>query len=148
MQIADRLMADQKSAMKNGDRLRVETIRGLRSQLKNKQIEVGRALTEEEVLAVLNSAAKKRRESIEQFRAVGREDRSETEAMELEIIREYLPEPLSEEKIAAIVDETVASLKAGSLKDMGKVMGAVMPQLKGRADGKIVQQLVRSKLSS
>ena len=119
-------MADQKSAMKSGDRIRVETIRGLRSQLKNKQIELGRALTEEETITVLTSAAKKRRESIEQFRAVGREDRAETEATELKI----------------------ASLNASSLQDMGKVMGAVMPKLKGRADGKVVQQLVRSKLSS
>ncbi len=148
MQITDRLMADQKSAMKSGDRIRVETIRGLRSQLKNKQIELGRALTEEETITVLTSAAKKRRESIEQFRAVGREDRAETEATELKIIEEYLPEQLSEEKIAAIIEEAVASLNASSLQDMGKVMGAVMPKLKGRADGKVVQQLVRSKLSS
>lgn len=148
MSIEKKLMEDMKSAMKEQDKIRLETIRGVRAQLKNAQIEVGRELTEEEVIQVLMNAAKKRKEAIEQYQALGREDRAATETQELKIIESYLPEQLSAEKIARIVDEVIREVNAGSMKDMGKVMGAIMPKVKGKADGKIVQQVVREKLSA
>lgn len=148
MDIEKKLMEDMKSAMKEQDKIRLETIRGVRAQLKNTQIEVRRELTEEEVIGVLMNAAKKRKEAIEQYQAVGREDRAATEAEELKVIESYLPEQMSAEKIAQIVDEVIREVNAESIKDMGKVMGAIMPKVKGKADGKIVQQVVREKLSA
>ncbi|RMG67552.1 MAG: GatB/YqeY domain-containing protein [Calditrichaeota bacterium] len=142
-----RLLEDMKAAMKSGDKLRLETIRGLRSQLKNKQIEKGAELSEDEVLQVLMSAVKRRREAIEQYRAGGREDLVEKESRELEIIQSYLPQPLSQEELNQIIEEAIQTAQASSPRDMGKVMGLVMPRVKGRAEGKLVQQLVREKLA-
>ena len=114
--------------------------------LKNAQIEKMRELNEEEVLQLLNSAAKRRKESIEQFLNNGREDRAAEEKKELEIIQSYLPAQLDVSEIEKIVAETIAEVNATSPKDMGKVMGAIMPKVKGRADGKVIQQIVKSKL--
>jgi uncharacterized protein YqeY len=148
MSIEKKLMEDMKSAMKAQDKIRLETIRGVRAQIKNTQIEIGRELNEEEVIQVLMNAAKKRKEAIEQYQALGREDRAATETQELKIIESYLPEQMSAEDIAKIVDEVIQEVNAESMKDMGKVMGAIMPKVKGKADGKIVQQVVREKLSA
>lgn len=147
MDLQKKLIEDMKVAMKSGDKLRLETIRSIRAQLKNAQIEKGRELTEEEELEVLQRVAKKRKESIEQFKAVGREDRAEIEAKELEIIQSYMPAQLSEEELEKLVDAVIAEVGASNIKDLGKVMKTIMPQVKGRADGKIVQQMVRNKLS-
>jgi len=148
MDIEQRLMEDMKTAMKSRDKIRLETIRGLRAQLKNAQIEKGDALNEDEVLKVLNSAAKKRRETIEQFRALGRDDRADIEQQELEVIAAYLPAQMDKAAVTKLVEETISRVNAESMKDMGKVMGAVMGQVKGKADGKMVQQIVREKLSA
>ncbi len=148
MSLQEKLMEDMKLAMKSGDKVRLETIRGLRAQIKNKQIELGKELTDEEVLQVLMSAAKKRKESIEQFRAGGRDDRAEEEQQELNIIQSYLPEQMSEAEISRLVEQTIQEVNAASIKDMGKVMGTIMPKVKGKADGKLVQQIVREKLSA
>lgn len=148
MGIEKKLMEDMKSAMKEQDKIRLETIRGVRAQLKNAQIEAGKELAEEEVIQVLMNAAKKRKEAIEQYQALGREDRAATEIQELKVIETYLPEQLGAEKIALIVDEVIQEVNAESMKDIGKVMGAIMPKVKGKADGKIVQQVVREKLSA
>lgn len=142
------LLEDMKRSMKEGDKVRVETVRGLRAQLKNAQISKGKELSDEDMIQVLSSAAKKRKESIEQFKAVGRDDRADTEQKELDIIYEYLPKQLDEKQIAELVDSVVAEVKPTSMADMGKVMGIIMPKVKGQADGKLVQQIVRDKLSS
>jgi len=141
------LLEDMKAAMKSGDKLRLETIRSLRAQLKNAQIEKGGELSEEEQIQVLMKAAKKRKESIEQFRAVGREDRAQIEAQELAIIEAYLPQQMSEDEISRLVDQIIQEVGATSPRDMGRVMGTIMPKVKGRADGKLVQQIVKDKLS-
>ena len=148
MSIQEQLLEDMKAAMKAGDKLRLETIRGLRSQIKNAEIDKGRELSEEEVIQVLMNAAKKRKESIELYRQGNRMDRAEEESRELEIIQEYLPEQMSEEEIARLVDKVIKEVNASSPKDMGKVMGKIMPQVKGRADGKVVQKIVQQKLAT
>jgi len=141
-------MEDMKAAMKSGDKIRLQTIRGLRAQLKNAQIDKGDALSEEEEIQVLMSAVKKRKESIEQFRAVNRPDRAEEEEQELRIIQQYLPEQMSEKEIANLIDQVIREVQATSPKDMGKVMGKIMPMVKGKADGKVVQRMVQQKLAT
>jgi len=148
MGIQQKLMDDMKAAMKSGDTLRRETIRGIRAQMKNMEIDQGRPLTEEEEIRVLISAAKKRKEAIEQFRAGNREDRAAEEEQELRIIQAYLPEQMSEEALEKLIDQTISEVQATSIKDMGKVMGKIMPQVSGRADGKVVQKMVQQKLTA
>ncbi len=148
MSIQEKLMKDMKAAMKSGDKIRLQTIRGLRAQLKNAQIDKGEALSEEEEIQVLMSAVKKRKESIEQFRAVNRPDRAEEEEQELRIIQQYLPEQMSEEEIAGLIDRVIREVQAASPRDMGKVMGKIMPMVKGKADGKVVQRMVQQKLAT
>ena len=146
MGLQEKLLDDMKTAMKSGNKVALETLRMLRSQLKNASIAKGEDLSEEDVIGVLSKEAKKRKESLELFRQGGREDLAEKEEMEMQIIASYLPEALSEDELAKIVDKAVVETEAESLRDMGKVMGVVMPQVKGRADGKAVQEMVKKKL--
>lgn len=148
MSLEQELIEDMKRSMKARDKIRVETIRGLRAQLKNAQITKSGELSEEEVIQTLSNAAKKRKESIEQFNAVGREDRADIEQQELEIIQEYLPKQMDEKEIGELISSVFEEVKPESMKDMGKIMSSIMPKVKGRADGKLVQQIVRDKLSS
>ena len=148
MSIQEKLLEDMKSAMKSGDKLRLETIRGLRSQLKNHEIDKGRPLTDEDAVTVLTGAAKKRKESIELFKQGNRLDRASDEENELNIIQEYLPKQLTEKEISELVDQVIEEVSPTSPQDMGKVMGTLMPQVKGRADGKIVQKIVQQKLAT
>jgi len=148
MSIQPKLMEDMKAAMKSGDKIRLETIRGLRSQFKNAEIDKGGSLSLEEEMQVLMSAAKKRKESIEQFKAGQRFDRAEEEEKELKIIQEYLPQQMSEAEIVSLVNAVLTEVAATSPADMGKVMGKLMPQIKGRADGKMVQKIVQQKLAT
>jgi len=103
-------------------------------------------LTDDEIHAVIQKAVKQRRESIEQYKKAGREDLVEKEQRELEILEAYLPKPLTQEELEAIVEEAIKEVQATSLKDMGKVMKVVMPKVRGRADGRVVNELVKSKL--
>ena len=146
MGLQEKLLDDMKTAMKSGNKVALETLRMLRSQLKNASIAKGEDLLEEDVMGVLSKEAKKRKESLELYRQGGREDLAEKEEMEMQIIASYLPEALSEDELAKIVDKAVVETEAESLRDMGKVMGVVMPQVKGRADGKAVQEMVKKKL--
>jgi uncharacterized protein YqeY len=148
MSLDQKLLEDMKRSMKAKDKIRVETVRGLRAQLKNAQITKGEELSEEEVLQVLSNAAKKRKESIEQFTNVGRKDRADIEQQELDIIQEYLPRQMDQKEIDELIKLIFEEVKPESMKDMGKVMSSIMPKVKGRADGKIVQQIVRDKLAS
>ena len=132
--------------MKQGDKNRVGTIRQLRAQLNNARIELGRDLTDDDAIKVLTNAAKKRKEAIEMYEKAGREDLVAKEKAELAVIQEYLPQQLSKEELEAIIDAVIKDVNATSMKDMGRVMGQVMQQVRGRADGKQVQELVRSKL--
>ena len=146
MGLQEKLLDDMKTAMKSGNKVALETLRMLRSQLKNASIAKGEDLSEDNVMSVLYKEAKKRKESLELYKQGGREDLAEKEEMEMQIIMSYLPEALSEDELEKIVDKAVVETEADSLRDMGKVMGLVMPQVKGRADGKVVQEMVKKKL--
>ena len=143
----EKLLEDIKQAMKNGEKEVTETLRTLRAQLKDEKIKKGAELDLSEEEQVLTSAAKKRKEAIELFKQGGRDDLVKTEKFQLELIEKYLPEQLTEEDIENIVSETVSNLEVSNINDLGRVMGAVMPKEKGKADGKLVQQKVREALS-
>lgn len=147
MNIQDRLNEDLKTAMKAKEKVKVETIRMVRAQLKDFQIAKGDELSEEDEVSVLTSAAKKRKEALDLYKKSDRQDLIEKEKQELEIISAYLPAQLSKEEIEKIVVRIVEEVGASSPQDMGKVMGASMKELKGKADGKIVQEIVREKLT-
>lgn len=148
MNLDQQLLVDMKRSMKAKDKIRVETIRSLRGQLKNASISKGSELTEEEAVQEISKAAKKRKESIDQFKAVGRQDRADIEQQEVDIIYEYLPDQMDEIQIGELIDQVIGEVNPTSEKDIGRVMSVIMPKVKGRADGKLVQQIVRNKLSS
>lgn len=145
-EIQERIEHDLRGALKAGEKLRVSTLRLLSSELKNRRIELGRDLDDEEAIDVLARARKQRLESIEQYRAGGREDLADRETAEAAIIDEYLPEPVSDEELDGLIDAAIAETGATSPKEMGAVMGRVMPQLRGRADGAEVSRRVRDRL--
>ncbi|MEM9542857.1 MAG: GatB/YqeY domain-containing protein [Cyanobacteria bacterium P01_E01_bin.42] len=151
MSLKDRLTENIKTAMKAKDKLRLETVRSLKKAVLEKEVSVRpsgqETLTEEQELDILAQQAKQRRDSIAQYRSAGRDDLADKEAQELSIIEEYLPQQLSVDELSAILDEAIAKVGATAPKDMGKVMGAVMKQLKGKADGKQVQEMVKAKLA-
>jgi len=149
MTLNERIVKDLTSAMKSGQKTRLETLRTLRAALMEREIEkrgTGEPMTPDDEVAVLMNAAKKRKESIEMFGKGGRNDLVEQEGKELEIINEYLPKMMSPEEIRTVVAAVVSQVGASSPADFGKVMPVVMKQLKGKADGKIVQELVRKSL--
>jgi len=146
MGLQDKLNEDMKVAMKKGDKLRLETIRMVRAQMKDAQIAKMAALSPEDELGILQNAAKRRREAIELYKKGGRDDLLEKEMAELAIVSEYLPKALTQEEVLAIIDATIQEIGAKTAADFGKVMGKVAQLTKGRADGKIVQQLVRERL--
>jgi len=152
MTLKQRIGEDMKAAMKAGQKERLGVLRMLRSKLQEAEV-AGRvekgldySIDDDDALAVLASYAKQRRESIDSYRQGGREELALREEAELGIIREYLPEQLSEPEIREIVAGAVAESGAASPKDMGRVMKTVMPRVKGRADGKLVNRLVREAL--
>jgi len=146
--ISERIDKDIIKALKAGEKEKLTVLRGLKSDLKYRQISAGKDLTEEQVLEVLSTAAKKRRESAEQFAAGGREDLVEKEKAELVIIKAYLPEPMDETEIRKIIKTAIEETGADSPQKMGLVMKAVMPKVKGRADGKMIQKLVSDLLAN
>ena len=147
MSLQDRVQTDIAAAMRAGDGLRRDVLRMVVSAAYNVEKREGRPLTDDEYLAVLNREAKTRRESVEAFRAGGREDLATREEAEIAIIAGYLPEPLTEAEIAALVEEAVGATGATSPRDMGKVMGWLTPRTRGRADGKLVSSLVARTLA-
>lgn len=151
MSLKERIDQDIKAAMKSKDKVRLETVRSIKKQILEKEVSVRpsgqEALTEEQELELLSKLAKQRRESIEQYTNAGREDLAEQETQELAIIEEYLPRQLDDAEVSAAIDRIIAEVGATSAKDMGKVMGPAMQQLKGKAEGKKVQEMVKAKLS-
>jgi uncharacterized protein YqeY len=149
MTLKEKISEDLKVAMKSGDRTRLETLRTLRAVLLEREIEKrgsGPPMTPDDELAVLTSAAKKRRESIEQFQKGGRMDLVDQESRELAIIQEYLPKQMSDEELTSLVKGVISEAGAATPADFGRVMPAVMKLAKGKADGKVVQDLVRKLL--
>lgn len=148
MSIAVRLRDDLKIAMKSKDELKKSVIRLALAGLKNAELEKGAPLSESEEVDVMARQAKMRRESIEEYEKAGRFDAADAERKEMEIIMSYLPRQLSEDELRQIISETIAQTGAEEPRDIGKVMGAVMPKLRGRADGKLVNSMVREMLDA
>lgn len=146
--LLERIEADLKDALKRSDRLKVSVLRMIKASIKNKEIEKGSPLSDEEIISVLTSLSKQRRESIEEFRRAGREELVEKETAELSVLQSYMPEQLSEEELNDIINSAIQESGATSVRDIGKVMKIVMPRVKGRADGKVVNQKVRAILES
>ena len=142
----DRLMDDLKGAMKAHDMGAVNAIRGVIAKAKDLTVNAGKEMTDDAILQVIAKGVKQREESIAQFTEAGRGELAENEKKEMELLKKYLPEQLSEEAVAAIVKEAVAATGATSKKDMGKVMKEVMARVKGQADGKLVSRLVGAAL--
>ena len=151
MSLKERIDQDLKEAMKSGDKNRLNTIRSIRAALLEKEVSIrvgGKAeLSDEQELEVVMNLAKKRKDSIQQYQDAGRKDLAEIEQAELAVITTYLPAQMPDEEIEAAVRDIIAQVGATSLKDMGKVMGAAMKKLKGKADGGKVQEMVKSALS-
>ncbi|MEE2876782.1 MAG: GatB/YqeY domain-containing protein [Candidatus Neomarinimicrobiota bacterium] len=148
MTLISEIQSAMQASMKSGDADRVRTLRTLLAKLKERSIEKGGELSAGELTKVLRTAAKQRKESADMYADAGRNELADAELKELAIIEEYLPEQLSEEAVGKIVETVVGEADAESLNDMGKVMPAVMKEVAGRADGKMVQKLVKRKLSS
>lgn len=147
MALVEKIDIQLKEALKTRDDQRLQTLRMLKSDLQYKQIELGHELTDDEIVAVLSSAAKKRSEAVEEFRKGGREDLEKKERAEYEIIKEFLPRQFSSEELDELIENTIAETGASSMKDLGQVMKVLMPRVRGRADGKAVNIAVKAKLA-
>jgi len=148
MTLVNDLQSSMQAAMKSGDSDRVRTLRTLMAKLKERSIEKRGDLDDVEIIKVLQTAAKQRKESAEMYEKGDRNELAETELNELAIIEEYLPVQMSKEALAEIVDSIISETGAESMQDMGKVMPKVMKRMGGQADGKTVQELVKKRLSS
>lgn len=151
MSLKDRISEDIKTAMKAKDTLRLETIRGIKKVLLEKEVSLRPSgqdnLSEDQEIELLAQQAKQRRDSIDQFTKGGREDLAAKEAQELAIIETYLPKQLTDDELNTIIDEIITTVGATTAKDFGKVMGIATKQLKGKVDGKKIQDLVKIKLN-
>ena len=147
MGLEERLIDEMKEAMRSGDKLRLSTIRMIRSAVKNKEIDLRKKLEEDEIFKVIQGMVRKGEESLEQFEAGGRKDLVEKEKKEMEILKSFLPHPISMEEISRIIDQSIVETQASSLKDLGEVMKSVIPKLGGKADGKLINQVVKERLS-
>jgi uncharacterized protein YqeY len=149
--VTDTLIAEIKEqltdAMRERDDARRDTLRLILSSLQGAEKELQRPLTEDEELQVLQRERKKRVEAADAFRNAGREEQADKEEAELDVLEEFMPEPLSEDELEEIVDNVIAEVGAPSMREFGRVMADVMPQVAGRADGSAVSQLVREKLA-
>lgn len=146
MSLKERFSSELKDSLKSGDRLKLSTIRLIMASLKNREIEKRGSLSEEEIIDLLVSLSKQRKESIEEFKKGGRQDLVDKETEELKIIESYMPQQLTPEEIKKIIGETITETGASGPKDIGKVMKVLMPKVKGRADGKLVNEMVKELL--
>lgn len=147
MSVLDQLNQDMKVAMKAKDKAKLKTIRMLKASLQNEKLAKQDDLTEQEELDILAREKKQRLDSLQEFKQAGRDDLVDEVEEELAIVAEYLPEPLSDNEVKEIIQSVIDSVDASGMQDMGKVMGAVMPKVKGRADGNFVSEVVKAKLS-
>ncbi len=142
------IVADMKSAMKNGAKEQLATIRLILAAIKQVEVDTRTNLNDQDLIAIIDKMGKQRRESIEQFERAGRDDLAAKEKAELEMISKYLPQAFTDEEIAELIDQAMAQASASTMKDMGKVMGILKPQLQGRADMSQVSKQIKAKLSS
>jgi uncharacterized protein len=147
LNLLDRLNVDMKEAMKNKEKQRLSVIRMVKSALQNEAIKLGKELTEDEALTVLNRELKQRKDSLHEFEKANREDLAEKVREEVVILKAYMPAQLSDDEVAEIVKSAIQEVGATSKADMGKVMGVIMPKVKGKTDGSVVNRLVQQFLS-
>jgi uncharacterized protein YqeY len=145
--LIEELEGEVREAMRSGDAPRRDALRLILASLRSAEKDLLRTLSEDEELQVLQRERKKRVEAADAFRSGGREDRAEKEEAELAVLEEFMPEPLSEDELERILDDAIAENGATSMRDMGRVMKDVMPQIAGRADGAAVSQMLREKLA-
>lgn len=148
MALRERLDEDLKSAMRAKDSLRMNTVRGLKSAIKYREIELMKPLDDAGILGVVATEIKRRRDSVEQYRAGNRADLADKEEAEIRLLQDYLPQQLSAAELEAKVDEVIGRVGAKGPKDMGAVMKALLPDVQGRADGKVVSELVKQRLAA
>ncbi|NEX17473.1 MAG: glutamyl-tRNA amidotransferase [Halochromatium sp.] len=145
--LKSRLQADMKAAMKAGDKARLGVIRLINAAIKQREVDERIELDDTQVLAVLDKMLKQRRDSVSQYSEAGREDLAEQERFEIGICQEYMPAALSEDELTALIAAAIADTGAAGMKDMGKVMGVLKPQIQGRADMAAVSATVKAKLA-
>lgn len=148
MSLKENISNDVKSAMKGGEKLKVSTLRMLLSAMKYKEKDLKREPNDEEILQAISTMVKQRKDSVEQYKKGGRDELAEKESQEIEILMQYMPEQLSADEVKKIIQDTATELNLSEMKDMGTLMKASMEKLKGKADGKIVNGIVKEVLSS
>lgn len=146
MSLKDKLMEDMKSSMKNKDTLRKNTITMVRASIKQREVDERIELTDEDIIDIIAKQVKEKRDVIQDFEKGGREDLVEQTKKEIEILLEYLPKQLTEEEVEEIVKDTIKEVGAKSIKDIGLIMKSVMPKIKGKADGSMVNSIARKYL--
>ncbi|MBI4378189.1 MAG: GatB/YqeY domain-containing protein [Nitrospinae bacterium] len=146
MLLKDRLMEEMKDAMKKREQIKLSAIRMVRAGIKNREIELGRELNDEDVIGVIKSAIRQRKDSYTQFLNANRLDLADKEKNEIDILSVYLPGQMSEDDIKKRVKEVISEVGASTSKDMGKVMKLLMPELKGKADGDLINKIVKESL--
>ena len=147
MALIEQLKDEQKLAMKVRDKLRLGTIRLALSEIKQREIDGHTTLSDDDIIAVLTKMVKQRRDSVSQFTAAGRDDLADKESAEILVLDDFMPQALTDEEVAKLLDEAIIESGAAGMQDMGKVMGVLKPQIQGRADMGKVSQLVKSKLA-
>ncbi|WP_164216189.1 GatB/YqeY domain-containing protein [Virgibacillus sp. YIM 98842] len=148
MTLLEKLNQDMKQAMKNKDKQTLSVIRMVKASIQNESIKLGKeTLSEDEELTVLSREVKQRKDSLQEFKSAGRDDLVEKTESELNILQEYMPEQLSNEELEEIIQSTIKEVNAASKKDIGKVMSAVMPKVKGKADGSQINKIVQKQLN-
>ena len=148
MTLAEKVRHDLTAAMKADDKVRVSTLRMLLAALHNEEIELQRELRDEDVERIVRRLVRQHQESIREFHRGEREDLVRSEEQELSILQQYMPKMMEEEEIEKYVDEAIAEIGASELRDLGRVMAVLMPRLSGKAEGAVVNRIVREKLSS
>lgn len=146
MSLKEQLMEDLKTSMKNKDKVRKNVVTMLRSAVKQKEVDERIELNDEGIIDIISKQVKQKRDSIEDFKRGNRDDLVDLTEKELEVLLEYLPEQLSEDELKQIVKQAINELGATSMKDMGKIMGKIMPQTKGKADGSLVNKIAKDYL--
>lgn len=149
MSVYDKLLSDMKDAMKARDKVRLGVIRGIKAQVMNAKVADGNHdLTEEQVQTIIMKEIKQQKESLEEFQKADRQDLVKDQEAKLKIAEEYAPKQMSEDEVEKVVTDTISQVGAESMADFGKVMGAIMPKVKGKADGSIINKLVKKQLQS
>lgn len=149
MSLQSKISEDVKNALRNQEKLKLSVLRMLLASIKNRIIELkNKELPDEQIVAVIGSEIKKRRDAVYEFEKVGRQDAADAEKDEISILMDYMPAQLTEDQIISLIDNTISELSIESIKDLGKLMKSLMPKTKGKADGALVSKLVREKLDN